>query len=561
MPISAAPPSNETATYAPLFIDVLQGSTAAAGDGVADDTTELQAFIDDAADTGATVLLGVHKITASLTVPTGVRIQGRNGDSRLILPNAANYPAILIDNASRVQVNDLRVTTAGTTLIGAAAVEVAGNAVDVDIVDVRAESLFEGFRIVGGEGAVAGVCERIRLTRCVATSSGQYGFRVDEVDGLTLTDCVSDVSGLDGVKLRKLTQNVTILGGYFTGATAGDGLDAYAGGGLFTLQGGIYSDNAYNGITVKTDDLSVTAPETWGIVANVNVAAVRCVSNGGNGLTIHRNGNVDELTEPLVKRVTVQGGIFNDNTGRGIYIRSRAITVTGAVIAGNGLEGIEVTDAALDVSLIGCQVAGNSVTTPNARDGIKIAGERVQILGGSSIGTDPVGATNDTELGAGTEYQRYGIRLESTATDVTISGISLKYNATASLNDQAQACVILPLYSDDSTDPKIILPNNRRLYFRKADGTPSNGMYYTASDGLNIGDSSGNATLNFLSAGTAYMFPKLDCQGEIELNGALNHDGSTVGFYGTAPVAKQTGVAVSAAGIHAALVALGLISA
>ena len=35
----------------------------------------------------------------------------------------------------------------------------------------------------------------------------------------------------------------------------------------------------------------------------------------------------------------------------------------------------------------------------------------------------------------------------------------------------------------------------------------------------------------------------------------------TLGFYGATGVAKQTGVAVSAAGVHAALVALGLISA
>lgn len=34
-----------------------------------------------------------------------------------------------------------------------------------------------------------------------------------------------------------------------------------------------------------------------------------------------------------------------------------------------------------------------------------------------------------------------------------------------------------------------------------------------------------------------------------------------VGFYGTAPIALQTGVTVDAAGIHAALVALGLITA
>jgi len=42
---------------------------------------------------------------------------------------------------------------------------------------------------------------------------------------------------------------------------------------------------------------------------------------------------------------------------------------------------------------------------------------------------------------------------------------------------------------------------------------------------------------------------------------AISKSGGTVGFYGTTPIAKQTGVAVSAAGVHAALVALGLIAA
>lgn len=40
---------------------------------------------------------------------------------------------------------------------------------------------------------------------------------------------------------------------------------------------------------------------------------------------------------------------------------------------------------------------------------------------------------------------------------------------------------------------------------------------------------------------------------------SLGEADASLGFYGATPVAKQTGVAVSAAGIHAALVALGLI--
>jgi hypothetical protein len=40
-----------------------------------------------------------------------------------------------------------------------------------------------------------------------------------------------------------------------------------------------------------------------------------------------------------------------------------------------------------------------------------------------------------------------------------------------------------------------------------------------------------------------------------------NAGADVVGFYGHAGIAQQTGVAVSSAGIHAALVALGLITA
>jgi hypothetical protein len=45
------------------------------------------------------------------------------------------------------------------------------------------------------------------------------------------------------------------------------------------------------------------------------------------------------------------------------------------------------------------------------------------------------------------------------------------------------------------------------------------------------------------------------------LSGTLDHSGAAVGFYGTAPIAKPTGVAITAGGVHAALVSLGLIAA
>jgi len=74
----------------------------------------------------------------------------------------------------------------------------------------------------------------------------------------------------------------------------------------------------------------------------------------------------------------------------------------------------------------------------------------------------------------------------------------------------------------------------------------------------NLRDRAGVQTYDVQTAtfSTAHIFAS-----SIEIDGDLNHDGSNVGFYGTAPVALQTGVAVDSTGIHAALVALGLITA
>jgi len=49
--------------------------------------------------------------------------------------------------------------------------------------------------------------------------------------------------------------------------------------------------------------------------------------------------------------------------------------------------------------------------------------------------------------------------------------------------------------------------------------------------------------------------------GSVEIDGAFNHDGTTFGVFGTAPATQQTGVAVTAAAIHAALVTYGIITA
>lgn len=73
-----------------------------------------------------------------------------------------------------------------------------------------------------------------------------------------------------------------------------------------------------------------------------------------------------------------------------------------------------------------------------------------------------------------------------------------------------------------------------------------------------------------LSTITAYFQPRSDAADADAWLEVTDKNGSDtlvtqadgkIGFFGHAPAAQQTGVAVSAAGIHAALVALGLITA
>lgn len=94
--------------------------------------------------------------------------------------------------------------------------------------------------------------------------------------------------------------------------------------------------------------------------------------------------------------------------------------------------------------------------------------------------------------------------------------------------------------------------NFATIYMQSDDGTDKALIgLWTTSDG------NGGPYMEFQDvAGVGSVL--LDCQdGDIRLGGAADQ----IGFYGAAPVAQQTGVAVSAAAIHAALVNLGLITA
>jgi hypothetical protein len=564
-----------------LFFNV--ADYGAVMDGTTDDLAAINAAVTAATSTGGIVLIsGSCYITGTINLPAGVTLQGRDGNSKILIQGhtlGSDFPAIKIDGVV-AYVRNLRIERTGATArsLDGNAIAIFGASDGIVIENVTGVQMYDTFHIAGGRGTVPGTVQRIVLNGCISKNSAQYGFRIDDVDGIELNSCQSITSQLDGVKLRKLTKNVLINGGYFTGGILGDGLDAYVGGDSFVITNGVFSYNLVNGITVKNDDLNLSDPANFGLVRNISISNVRCIGNNGYGLTLHRSSGPDvadedtSVAEPLVTNATVSGGLYNENGASGILIQSRCISLMGVQCVKNGRHGIYVAKASRDISVIGAHLCGNSYKSDGSNDGlydgIRINGPaaRVQIIGGSSIGSAPDGVASDTDLSGATPTQRYGVRIENTASAILVSGMSLMWNATAPFSDPGGGAMLMPLYSSDTTNfPSIWMPNDKRIYTRRSDGNVSSALYMTTGNSLNIGDSTNAGGMNFLASGDVNCFPKLNAQGEVEINGALNHDGTTVGFYNTTPVVKPTvtgsrGGNAALASLLTALASQGLIT-
>ncbi|MEV4705033.1 hypothetical protein [Actinoplanes sp. NPDC049316] len=416
------------------------GIPGAAEDGVTDDTAAIQAWANTS-PLGIVQLKKSYRITGTIAVPDGVTIAGWAGTTTITVDAGFNFAAFRI-NGTRGSVRDLKIVKAAGADAGPSGigVYVIGNSVGSRVSNVIVDGMSNGFYVAGQNGTVPGTVKRIVFDRCQAFNSVVFGFEIDECDGLELAHCSSEVSGLDGVKLRRKTKNVVLTGGYYKGAVGGDGMDCYAGGNTFTIQGTVFADNTLNGLVVKNDDLNRTDPATYGYVRSLNITGVLATGNGGSGIACHRSsGNPDDPTEPLVSGVNIVACQLNGNANYGLYLNARRVLVSGVSAARNGLDGVYLEPTCRDIDLVGVHAAGNSLgngfTAANTRDGIHIDGSRIRIFGGSSIGSDPDGARDDADIDAAAASQRYGLRVESTASEVEVWGLKMRNNLIAPVSD------------------------------------------------------------------------------------------------------------------------------
>jgi hypothetical protein len=103
------------------------------------------------------------------------------------------------------------------------------------------------------------------------------------------------------------------------------------------------------------------------------------------------------------------------------------------------------------------------------------------------------------------------------------------------------------------------------LYMQAAAGFRMAGdySYFSIYNGAVIGVFLSSFSLSYTveGFGVGTSTDGMTAGGSLAIAQDLAHRGTKIGFYNTGPITKPTGVAVSAAGIHAALVSLGLIAA
>jgi len=420
---------------------------------------------EDAGNIRKFLLSGTTDLTAPLVLPDNCTLEGEaRGDTLVRVPAGAAFSAIDVDGRTGVAIQDLRVGHMGEGYLAEPAygIWIRGDAEDIWLDGVEAEGFAIGINVSGGGGTIPGVCRSVHLHRCGAVGNGTFGINADEVDVLEIVDCTSRRNLLDGAKLRRRTKNVTLRGGAYTangqifpqtGASAGDGLDTFAGGDQLTIEGGVYERNYGNGITIKTDNLTDTDPANYGYVRRVQVIGPRCINNlQGAGLGIYSlmgtsvPGLVsdDIPTMPSIQFATILGGEYSGNPTFGLYLDGHQIAATGPMCLGNGKSGILLGHNASYVTITNAVVAGNSADYAGFYAGVHVHGAHVAIRGGSVIGVMGDEVLSEASLAAMTRTQGNNILVDATASDVTVDVDFEAYSAVQGIRTDMTTgvCVI-----------------------------------------------------------------------------------------------------------------------
>jgi hypothetical protein len=392
--------------------------------------TTIQDALNDAVAKGLKKVIvpyNTYSVTSTITIPIGIDVDFMG--STLTVPQGFTFNALRITNGSHQKINNLNI------------VETSHNYTATGFgiyIDGNSDSLtFENIYVQGGNSGIYSAAANTFLNtniifkECRCDYASQFGFWFDNTKGLTIDNCFAFNCWYDGFKLRKNVTNLIIKGGEssnngvsLASGGNGNGIDCYAGGQNFLIDGFITNSNGGSGIYMKTGDLNDQTGELFGSVRNVQIVGVQCRFNTGNGLDINRV-NADDATGstyPLMNHVNVLGGIYDGNLQSGIYARGRNINITSPMCINNKNHGINFANV-MDANITSPICTANGQASAGLYHGINLnLSRRINILNPICNGVDGDYITSDADYSSLTKYHKYGIYVAVDCVD----GITIK---------------------------------------------------------------------------------------------------------------------------------------
>lgn len=366
----------------------------ASGLGRANDIPSISSILPATLEEGKKYELpaGQFTVDAEISIPTGTSLVGE-GSAHTVLQvtTDATFNVLSISDAENVRIQGIRIErTNKTNKPKGVGVAINGATRQVIVEDVHVSGFLSGFQL--GRNSET-LLETITLRDCLAVESQNFGFEINHTRQLLIDNCSAFRNRLDGFKFRQQTKNVILQGGESSHngieGPNGNGLDAFAGGDSFIVRDMIAEHNNGSGFYVKSGGL---AYENFGIVGRGQFIGVKARYNRGSGLDLNRSGGDLEVEgkkmPPMITDFVVVGGVFEENTHSGIYVRGRNVSIYGSIIRENAQAGVDLASA-WDTHLTDLLISGNSKAEPGKFAGIQIgidpviaSAGRIRISGG-----------------------------------------------------------------------------------------------------------------------------------------------------------------------------------
>jgi hypothetical protein len=411
------------------------GNPGAAGDGVADDTTEIQCHIDAAATNGGIVHIpaGTYKISNYLSVSgDGITIEG-DGKRSILRSDAANHLIISINGRKDIIVRDLYLlegalandSSTRSTSTTAGGIAIGGTADEILIENVRTR----GFTYGMYRDSTSTVSTNVTFRDTWVEQATSWGYALFDVEKFRMYNVRARNNGAEGVKIGASSRDWEIHGGR-SWDNGGQGISVHNGGFRWLIVGTRLDGNVGGGLLIKASSTTVDNdnPISEGTVVGV------IAENNDKGIDFFSGS----ATDPLPNHITVIGGVFKDNLYNGIFLDGRNISLIGVVVKNNAQDGIYVRDRSFDISIVDPQLSANG-NGSSTRAGLRIHGDRVRVTGAQINAIDEPAADGEP---SGTPMDKHSIYIDSAASDVVIEGSVLRNSFGAAIGGTLTSATI-----------------------------------------------------------------------------------------------------------------------